>query len=1496
MDLYKLRRSIIGIVRYFDYNSEFDSLDLPIDVREILRTTAHNQQLFSYEDIDRPNKYTTGSIRYQKQDRDRPKFRNLADLPDHLNTEQNQNILEFFEFGDSASRFQLESWDTIQSQLDVVKDSSVEKDQAAVVHAPTGFGKTAAFLGPIFHNAVYQNGDRAILVYPSRALLKDQLSRILEVLNRVNSSAVQGTDDRISVGAWMGKQPYKKQELLQDGESFVDSTTSPATVTVANHWADDKSAFYIKRRKLPKSDPGYRVFDEDYRRDQDGINFIDKELVLHRNAIKDRDDDRPDILLTTLESLETLAAKPHYNIVLEAEYFVFDEIHQYQGLRGSHAAEIIRNIRRIREKNAVFIGSSATVDEPAEFAAKLFGFSTQAKDRFGSFSADPHDVESLSPYDDDIDESNDDALHYYFMLTDEDSEPGVAAQYLQHAMMIGRSLSRPATDQQEMMAGDESAELDSSETEEYTLNPLDQTEHRKLLAFIQSKSEINRLKSQFSNADKDNQLWKYHISKPDADWKQLSHETHHNFLDSKYDLDNPIAIYSDSETNVNQIADADIIHGTSFLEVGVDIDNLHFISQYRPPQNITTFRQRAGRAAREKGSSGHVFVHLSDYGGDTNFHYRADRFIDSNIATPIWTNNKIISWMHERFYEYYKTLQSFRNARYYDGSWSDSDNETHLIQDYFAKTLDWDRFSDLLLKPDSSLEQTVGIGTGRRDLLDDEKNLEELREKVREKRSHIRTDLNEIQEFLSEDTGDLLLDHDAVGSFIVALSTDALTLLNTLSTGEFVEKIDETKQNLESIITADDPANEIDSFLENGRAVAGLLEMEKPSIPADRYPENKVRDLRQALDQLEAVVEDGSLSEMAAKQKGLYYFQQAISALQGYRGVDIAHGQLYAIKFLFRAAYYYNRCLQAIEQEPSFRLNSDIVSSDQPPEEIDGVNPEHATIWYVPPNYFNDAGKYFTLETPKSGARRNDRTEKPVTSLLSQYIPFKIEHQPSTGVCHLFQPRVLTRGNGDACLNFSGIEGNNPEEWLRTPNRIELDLITDLSQDKAQSVFAFDEESLQIDTETDTHVGLSTLTPAEIYSSAHIETLVKQTEKQFESGNLSLIKAEAKAWIEGVDLSITPQKNIGTRETPEFKTDPNRESYNKYITSTTPKLGYELQTRAVQWDLSSFFNQYRDKNGEIDESAIMSGVRFPDSDVSTSADNYKEFDVVNPSEATYITAAHLLKLLVADVAGVNPNLLLFGYDEETQQIQVFEQTEGGQGIVDLFITHLQERPQIVLSSLYRLLHNPQILNERLWSAQRPVERLYQEVDLDELHRGSDTNEADPIKEIERIVVDEYQITYPTSRTRIAEEIRSTLERIAAQSQKDIPVENLFRLKHSLAKARVAGNCPTDEEGNCQIPDHILEEFSTTIEVLGPQTTRSLFLSPDIDSCSSNLQFHRSISNVSQDKSLSYCILEQLEQYIVDRVPAENEREEVLERKQYWAWLDDSEEEVLFLQW
>ncbi|TRM90462.1 DEAD/DEAH box helicase, partial [Sulfolobus sp. B1] len=171
-------------------------------------------------------------------------------------------------------------------QYDAYK--KIKNRENVLIISGTGTGKTEAFLIPIIDLAI--KGERTVLVYPTKALARDQLNRIYSLVKELG----------LNVGIFDGDTPEKERERL------------------------------------------YR--------------------------------DPPHILITNPDMIHIgLALSERFKFLLRtADHFVFDEIHVYEGVLGSHLRNLVDRIREFN-KEIHIVGSSATIKATKYLLEELFG-------------------------------------------------------------------------------------------------------------------------------------------------------------------------------------------------------------------------------------------------------------------------------------------------------------------------------------------------------------------------------------------------------------------------------------------------------------------------------------------------------------------------------------------------------------------------------------------------------------------------------------------------------------------------------------------------------------------------------------------------------------------------------------------------------------------------------------------------------------------------------------------------------------------------------------------------------------------------------------------------------------------------------------------------------------------------------------------------------------------------------------------------------------------
>lgn len=124
-------------MQYTDRNT--DEERIPGDVRPLLTAMLNNQQI-RYEDQEDPP-FVTKAIKYERERQARRQTSPYTGGDSFV-----ESIIDVFGF--DPLDFQVNSWQTVD-RLDEQRRADGES-KAAIFSAPTGFGKTEAFLGPLY--------------------------------------------------------------------------------------------------------------------------------------------------------------------------------------------------------------------------------------------------------------------------------------------------------------------------------------------------------------------------------------------------------------------------------------------------------------------------------------------------------------------------------------------------------------------------------------------------------------------------------------------------------------------------------------------------------------------------------------------------------------------------------------------------------------------------------------------------------------------------------------------------------------------------------------------------------------------------------------------------------------------------------------------------------------------------------------------------------------------------------------------------------------------------------------------------------------------------------------------------------------------------------------------------------------------------------------------------------------------------------------------------
>jgi DEAD/DEAH box helicase domain-containing protein len=135
----------------------------------------------------------------------------------------------------------------------------------------------------------------------------------------------------------------------------------------------------------------------------------------------------PDMLHAGILPHHTAWARTFQNL----RYVVVDELHTYKGVFGSHVANVLRRLMRVAKfhgSNPVLIGATATIGNPREHAARIFGI-------------DPADEDALTAI---TENGAPQGERRVFMFNPPvvNAELGIRASYVKQAVMLATDLVR----------------------------------------------------------------------------------------------------------------------------------------------------------------------------------------------------------------------------------------------------------------------------------------------------------------------------------------------------------------------------------------------------------------------------------------------------------------------------------------------------------------------------------------------------------------------------------------------------------------------------------------------------------------------------------------------------------------------------------------------------------------------------------------------------------------------------------------------------------------------------------------------------------------------------------------------------------------------------------------------------------------------------------------------------------------------------------------------
>ncbi|MCX6042679.1 MAG: protein DpdJ, partial [Caldilinea sp.] len=277
-----------------------------------------------------------------------------------------------------------------QSVVRILRNLRTSADNAVVIGAGTGAGKTKSFyipaLAAIAGELSDENWVQALAIYPRKELLKDQLRETFTEARKLDRLLREQGKRPIRVGAYYGDVPRTAADVLQrrseNWRRTRDRTGYICPYVVCPDCGEQTMVWSQADLELEKEDNQQTIYGRYARLTcQDCRALVDSTtILLTRQQMVQQP---PDILFTTTEMLNrrlSHAGERHLfgvGATRPARLVLMDEIHLNEGIHGAQVAYLLRRWRYLRrqqtQQGVCIVGLSATLTQADIFFARLTG-------------------------------------------------------------------------------------------------------------------------------------------------------------------------------------------------------------------------------------------------------------------------------------------------------------------------------------------------------------------------------------------------------------------------------------------------------------------------------------------------------------------------------------------------------------------------------------------------------------------------------------------------------------------------------------------------------------------------------------------------------------------------------------------------------------------------------------------------------------------------------------------------------------------------------------------------------------------------------------------------------------------------------------------------------------------------------------------------------------------------------------------------------------------
>ncbi len=567
--------------------------------------------------------------------------------------------------------YQIKTWEYIDSYFNKKRDKNL------IVDAGTGFGKTESVI-PALIKKVIDDDALAILIFPRRALLIDQIQRIVNYkINKDIKIGIQISGISPKIEWTIYNNEPKKVGIKNSGYKITNINYSSHT-----NYYFETDMFDVEYKDEQKDNVKINLFKcscggsfeniASFSRDVSNNFPKHKKFVSMNhnsnsywkcnncgrviNAAFSREDQitlKPNIVLTTIDSLLSLISDPDMGeyIKNKLEAVVFDEVHVYNSSYGGHASEIITKLNEITKKDIFLAGLSATIDMPEEFGRKLFR----------------SDVEVIEPTQNDIKTIENGETYILIKSASQEKENGdiyslKTQNMIQTVLLISSSINPKLLAFMDSI--DAVASLSRQTNDAYNTKRLHSFRLDDLLSASATYVGLtcNGLSQTCMN--------KCTIYKKGECWNILGKNIINTITPTSIDIK---AVDSESLLSREDLQNSKIIFSTSELQLGIDLPDIEYLLQYGTPYTIFDYLQRRGRAGRTPGSLPMFLFILGESSNDYVYFSYGSNILNKKYILPLEEKNSVVKRLYDKLFKYYdganneynKIKSNYRQDQYY---------------------------------------------------------------------------------------------------------------------------------------------------------------------------------------------------------------------------------------------------------------------------------------------------------------------------------------------------------------------------------------------------------------------------------------------------------------------------------------------------------------------------------------------------------------------------------------------------------------------------------------------------------------------------------------------------------------------------------------------------------------------------------------------------------------------------------------------------------------